>query len=198
MPKTFSEQERTVIKESMIKVGASLMREKGIRRISVADIAQKAHIATGSLYSFYNSKEELLWDIIKLEERQMVEQFLLIASQDLDTRTKLRKMYYDVYLREDSMIYFLSQEDMKYIIGKIPPELSKSNRDDAYNIHRAILTACNLEVSQENIDIALILQNMLPAAINSDLPRSEPTRKKVVSIIVEALVEYLIEGNSNS
>lgn len=198
MPKTFSEHERAVIKESMLDVGASLMREKGIRRVSVEDIAKRVNIATGSFYSFYSSKEELLWDIIKREERQMVEQFLLIASLDLDTKTKLRKMYYDVYLREGSIVYFLSQEDVDYIVRKISPEILKSNRDDAYNLHRTILTACNLEVNQENIDIALILQNMLVTAINSDLPRSEPTRKKVLSIIVEALVEYLSGGNNDN
>lgn len=194
MPKIFSEQERTLIKESMLHVGASLLRKKGIRQVSVGDITKEVNIATGSFYSFYKSKEELLWDIIKHEEQKMVEQILAIGSQDLDLETKIRKIFYDLYLQEDSIVYFLPQEDLEYIVRKIPSEILEANIDNAYSIHRAAFEVCNIDANEENIEISLSMQNIIFTASNSEIPRSKSTRKKVLNILVESFVEYFARG----
>lgn len=198
MPKVFSDYERAHIKESMFRVGASLIRKKGIRRISVDDIVKGVNIATGSFYSFYPSKEELLWEIIKREESRIVEQFQSIMSQNFDVKTKLRKIFYDLYLQEDCIIYFLPRADIEYIIRKLPPEIVKSNLDNAHNINRSILAACHLEESQENVDILITMEQMLQLTISSDIPRSESARKKVLSILVEGLVGYFGGGGNTN
>ena len=36
---------------------------------TIEEITKGANISKGSFYSFYNSGEELFWDIIKLEEQ---------------------------------------------------------------------------------------------------------------------------------
>lgn len=54
MPKTFSEQERSIIKKSMYSITSVLIRKKGLRQVTVEDVTKEANIAKGSFYSFYN------------------------------------------------------------------------------------------------------------------------------------------------
>ena len=44
MPKIFSEHERSAIQASMLEVGAELLKRKGIKQVSVEDIAKGVHI----------------------------------------------------------------------------------------------------------------------------------------------------------
>lgn len=197
MPKTFSEHEREVIKESMLKVGSVLLRKKGIRQVTVEDITKGANIAKGSFYSFYNSREELFWDIIKLEERQLLEQILSIASQDLDIKTKVRKIFYDVFLKEGCIVFYLPQEDVEYVTRKLSPEILQSDRNNAYDLNKTILSLCHLDESQESIEVLMTMVNMLRFVSSSDIPQTEATRKKILSILVEAIVEYLSGGKTD-
>lgn len=97
MPKSFNEHERKIIKQSLITIGASLLKTKNIRQITVEEITQGANISKGSFYSFYNSREELFWDIIKSEEQQLIHEMIVISKQEYDLKTKIRHILYDVF-----------------------------------------------------------------------------------------------------
>ncbi len=190
MPKTFNEYERAAIKESMLKVGAALMRKKGIRQIAVEDITRGVNIAKGSFYSFYESRELLFWDIIKREERHLIDQILAIASQDDELRKKVRKVFYDLYLDDNCIIYFLPPEDIEYVLRKLPPEIVAKNRDNGLNANGMILSAFGLEGSRENVEILTTMLRLLRDAKISEVPSSDETRGKVLGILVEGLVGY--------
>ncbi len=195
MPKIFTDHERVAIKADMLKVGAAVLRKKGIRGVSIGDIVKGVRIATGSFYSFYNTKEDLIWEIVKREESLMLEQIIAVASQELDIKMKIRKIFQEVYLREDSLVYCLPREDVEYISRKMPPEVLKADADNAYKIHRTILAACDLEVSQENIEVSLSMQSMMKMAANSEIPQSWFARKKILNVLVEAFVDYFCGGD---
>lgn len=190
MPKIFNEHERAAIKENMLKVGAALLRKKGIRNVAVEDITKGVGISKGAFYSFYDSREDLLWKIAKMEERQLLEQMLSVASQDLDIRTKIKKIFYDVYLHEDSLAHYLPAEDMEYIKRKMPPEVIQEDTETGHRIHRSILSACNIDISEENIEISLALQQLILSAYNCETPISKTARKKVLDILIEGYADY--------
>ncbi len=190
MPRTFSEYERAAITEAMLKAGSAMLRKKSIRQISVEEITKAANIAKGSFYSFYNSREELFWDIIKTEERQMVEKIIRIAEKDLDLKTKARRILYDLYLDDNCIIYYLPPEDIEYVMRKLPPDFLKANKENSYEMNRRILAVCGLDDSRENAEIISTMLTLLRAARASDIPTTEKARKKVLSILVEGLADY--------
>ncbi len=190
MPRTFSEHERAAITEAMLRAGAAMLRKKSIRQISVEEITKAANIAKGSFYSFYNSREELFWDIIKTEERQMVEKIIRIAEKDLDLKTKARRILYDLYLDDNCIIYYLPPEDIEYVMRKLPPDFLKANKENSYEMNRRILAVCGLDDSRENAEIISTMLTLLRAARASDIPTTEKARKKVLSILVEGLADY--------
>jgi AcrR family transcriptional regulator len=198
MPKTFSERERAVIKEAMLNVGAALLRKKGIRQLSVEDITKGANIAKGSFYSFYNTREEFFWDIIKAEERKLIEEILSVASQDSDLKTKARKIFLDLYLNENCIIYFLPPEDIEYVMRKLPPERLEESRENGFNVNRKILLVCGINDSQENVEIVTAMLQLFRAARYSNIPTTETARAKVFSIMAEGFADYFSEEQTTS
>ncbi|NLW65189.1 MAG: TetR/AcrR family transcriptional regulator [Clostridiales bacterium] len=51
------------IKEKILNSASELLQLRSFSEISIADIARKAGITKGSIYYYYNSKEDLLYDI---------------------------------------------------------------------------------------------------------------------------------------
>ena len=128
----------------------------------------------------------------------MVEQILAIGSQDLDMETKIRKFFYDLYLQEDSMVYFLPPEDIEYIVRKIPKEILESNIENGYGIHRTLLEACSINPNEENIEMSMSMQNIIFMASNSKTPSSKSAKKKVLHILVESFVEHFAGGGDTT
>lgn len=197
MPKTFSEQERSIIKKSMYSITSALIRKKGLRQVTVEDVTKEANIVKGSFYSFYNSREELLWDTVKLEEKHLIDQIFVIAKQELDLKAKIRKIIYDVYLQKDSIVFYLPPEDTEYVIRKLPCELLQSNENNSYNFNQSLLFALQLTPDQERIDVLRTMEDLLLAAASSKVPGTEAAHQKVLGILVEALADYLSETDTS-
>lgn len=52
------------VREKILAVGQSLMAEKGIKETTLADIARVAGISKGTLFYYYASKNDLIYDIL--------------------------------------------------------------------------------------------------------------------------------------
>lgn len=190
MPKAFSEHEREIVKETMITIGFDLIRKKGIRQVTVEDITKGADIAKGSFYSFYKSREELLWDIIKREENQLLKKIKSAASENTSIKEKIRKIFYDLFLHDDCLVFYLPQEDLQYITRKLPPELLKADMEMGQNVIKNLLSMCGIVESHENVEIMMSMIHTL-TFIASDEQLSGISKKKMLGILVESFADYL-------
>ena len=75
MPANFTEEQRQEIREKLIAVGYDLIREMGLKKMKVSIIAERADIATGTFYHFFESKEAYVE--------------ALICEQDLKSQAQL-------------------------------------------------------------------------------------------------------------
>ena len=76
MPKTFTKKEKEIIRNIIIQKGWELFSTKGLKNTSITELTNAASIAQGSFYNFFDSKEELFFEILELEEYNS-EQFLI-------------------------------------------------------------------------------------------------------------------------
>lgn len=196
MPKSFSEQERKIIRQSMIDITASLMKTKGIRQITVDEITRGANISKGSFYSFYNAREELFWDIIKTQERELIDEIMDISKQEGEIRSKIRHILYDVFLRKNWLIYFLPESDFQYITRKLPPELLEADREQAFASVRTILSLSRLEDSPANIELLLTMMQILRLTETNFIYQSQQNKQNVQHILVEGIVDYLCNADT--
>ena len=69
MPKIISNREKEMILDAIYQSTIKLIKEKGLRSVTVDEITQNVNIAKGSFYKYYLTKEECLYQVIKRSER---------------------------------------------------------------------------------------------------------------------------------
>ena len=130
MPQAWSKREKELIRESLQVKGQKLFEKQGIQKTSIDDIVRAAGISKGAFYIFYNSKEELYFDIMETLERGFKEQLFGCLSQP--GRTK--KKSFELFLREMLTIFVetpmlrrMSSADFTYLYRKLPEKAIKNH-----------------------------------------------------------------------
>ncbi|NMB98458.1 MAG: TetR/AcrR family transcriptional regulator [Clostridiaceae bacterium] len=136
MSRGFNEHEKQVITNSLIEQGRILFSKLGFQKTSILEITKNVGIAQGTFYKFFNSKEELYFVILEMEEEKIKEQFANVDifkenQPNKAIKSILRQMINTIetnpLIRE---LYFGSS--MKDMLKKLSPELlEKHFKNDA-------------------------------------------------------------------
>ncbi len=134
MPRAWSEDQKQIVRQSLIDNGRKLFEKHGLQKTTVDDIVRAARISKGAFYLFYESKEELYFDILEITERDFKE----AAFGKLETPGMSRRETFRAFLRES--IAFLTtvpiykqidSGDLQYLVRKLPKKaLDKHMRSD--------------------------------------------------------------------
>ena len=73
MPKAWSNQEKEFIRKSLITESKKLFEKFGLQKTTIDEIVTAAQISKGSFYNFYQSKEELYFDVLETVESEFRE-----------------------------------------------------------------------------------------------------------------------------
>jgi AcrR family transcriptional regulator len=114
-------RERENRKNAILKAARKLFFEKGFRQVTVENIARKAEFSKGSIYLYFNSKEEiysqiLLNDIDKFHDR--VADILQCPSSASEALIRVAEIYVDFFLSDRELFrilmnFMLHNSDMK-------------------------------------------------------------------------------------
>ena len=137
MPKAFSEREKETIRVQMLEKGRKLFEKQGIKKTSVEELAQAAGISKGAFYLFYESKEELLMEILEgLETDFQKRIFDFSISPKSNARELLAKLFKDTLLMWDEypLLKNIGRDEYEYLARKLPPEQIRAhvNRDNEF------------------------------------------------------------------
>ena len=70
MGKAFSEEERARVQEKLRRIGLELLRQNGIKNVSIRELTSAAGIAQGGFYTFYKDKDDFVMDLMCLRVRE--------------------------------------------------------------------------------------------------------------------------------
>lgn len=103
-------RERENRKNAILKAARKLFFEKGFRQVTVENIARKAEFSKGSIYLYFNSKEEiysqiLLNDIDKFHDR--VADILQGPSSASEALIRVAEIYVDFFLNDRELFRIL-------------------------------------------------------------------------------------------
>ena len=103
-------RERENRKNAILKAARKLFFEKGFRQVTVENIARKAEFSKGSIYLYFNSKEEiysqiLLNDIDKFHDR--VADILQSPSSASEALIRVAEIYVDFFLNDRELFRIL-------------------------------------------------------------------------------------------
>lgn len=132
MPKAFSEQEKTTIRQHLREQGQKLFATHGLKKTSIDDLTKATGISKGAFYAFYPSKEELLLEILEEIELELQTRVLTHAtSRDQDARSNVRQLLRDFLLMWDEypLLKTFDQEEFMLLVRRLPPERIQGHAD---------------------------------------------------------------------
>ncbi len=71
--RTFSEEEKTQIRQKMKEIGMPMLKEQGMIHMSIGKLADAVGIGKSTFYSFYPSKEEFVADMLTDYRKQLLQ-----------------------------------------------------------------------------------------------------------------------------
>lgn len=115
MPANFTEEQREQIREKLLGIGYDMIREIGLKRMKVSMIAERADIATGTFYHFFDSKESFVKALIQKQDREMEQKLagmLLSGKISLDQAIHL---FRDSFRKENNILMELTLDDWVWL-----------------------------------------------------------------------------------
>ena len=133
MPKTFSESERAYIKERLFAEAQKCLATYGIRKTTIDELVKRVGIPKGTFYLFYESKEQLLFEVItefdKEAQEQMIKAFTALPGMpDADAFTDIILRFYR-RVGESFLPRLMQSGELEYFMRTVPPELSRQHAE---------------------------------------------------------------------
>src|SRR5699024_2032375 len=127
MSRGFNDYEKQVITDSLIKQGKILFSKFGFRKTSIHEITKNVAIAQGTIYKFFNSKEELYFVILEMKEEKLKEEIHTINickvnQPKKDIKIILRKMVHTVEQHPLIREVYVGR-NFETMLNKLSPEL---------------------------------------------------------------------------
>ena len=199
MPKAFSEQEKEVIRSQLRAKGRKLFERQGIKKTSVDELAQAAGISKGAFYLFYESKEELLMEILEgLEADFRARIFDFSINPNSNARQLLAKLFQDALLTRDEypLLKNFGMEEYSYLVRKLPPQRvqAHANRDNEF------VSEFLKRIKREGFALnasARVISNLMKSLFFVSLHRDDLSAQgymESMEILTDLVAGYIVEG----
>ena len=198
MPKTFTKKEKEIIRNIIIQKGWELFSTKGLKNTSITELTNAASIAQGSFYNFFDSKEELFFEILELEEYNS-EQFLIdnlkSSNSSKEAIKKILKGSYQLFEANPLIRRLYESHDYDLMVRKLPPEkLENHQKKDTVRILKVIH---NMQQENELINaqpevIAGIFRAIMILYFHQD-EIGEEIYPEVVDLLADIVAEGLVK-----
>lgn len=148
----FTEQEKELIRTSLLQKGRELFSNFGLKKTSIKDLTDSVGIAQGSFYLFYQSKEELYFRVLEQEEdmikKAIVHDLTLPMTADGLTKFLLKGIE---LISEHVLIqrlYF--QGELELLVRKLPQEVMEAHINQDNDLLTPLLQG--IEIKQEQME----------------------------------------------
>ncbi|KUG02451.1 transcriptional regulator, tetr family [hydrocarbon metagenome] len=196
MSKGFSKKEKLMIRKALLDQGKILFGSYGLKKTSIADLTRAVGIAQGSFYKFYDSKEELYFEILENEESNLREKlFMELEPFEDHPREYLKNLLLrslDMVDDYPLMTQLYLENTMETLVRKLPDDrlIKHFDKDHASFlpfIHKWQAQGILREEKPETIT------SLVRAVLLLSLHKKE-IGEEVYSSTMELLVELLAEG----
>jgi AcrR family transcriptional regulator len=159
MSKAFTEKEKERIKEKIFTTAKGMFSHFGYKKTSIREITKKIGISQGAFYTFYNSKEELFFNILQNEAIEMRNNiFSSISVVNNSPKNVIKDLFYKIIeeIEKNKMFEFI-------IFNNEFQEIFEDLSEDHIKAHRMASVIKmnewikNIDIFKENLD----LENMI-------------------------------------
>jgi AcrR family transcriptional regulator len=193
MPKRFSEREKTLIRAQLLAKGRELFAAQGIKKANVEDLTRAAGISKGAFYLFYNSKEELFFELIEQFEADYKANMLKEVAQpgrSARARFKAQMSHAVEAWKANPLFTHFSKEEHAYLLRKLPEEkMQAHSRGD--DMSAAELIGAWRQAGVTIAGDPRMLANMLKALFFISMHEDE-FDPEVYPLVIETYIDLLV------
>ncbi len=120
-------------KEAIVATAAALFAGRGFNGASVADIAQRGNISKSLIYHYYQSKEDILYDVMISHVRALDEAAREAVAGDAAPERKLRE------LTHRFMALYVGAADRHKVLLNDLGDLPKARRAEIVAVQRGLI-----------------------------------------------------------
>lgn len=190
MPQIFDRIGRETVRQQLLEAGFALIKQYGLKKTSVGDVAKAAGIATGTFYNFFPSKEEFVYQIVVHKRTIMKSYFDELTSGGKIDRDGFRQYLLKVYLSDNSVFDYMNDSEIAMLNARWPAEYWKNSENDETSSKRflelleGVRPQCNWRVfANLSKSIALIRYGRV---------RLYPEEyEETITIYTDAIVRYV-------
>jgi len=95
-PKRMQTQKRNLVREEILRSAANLFADRGVRGVSIEEVANGLGYKKSSVYYYFKSKDDLLWDVFRYISEHFVgeaERLSASLTEPLDRLAALIRMH---------------------------------------------------------------------------------------------------------
>ena len=137
MPKAFSDGEREAISAALLEHGHRLFASQGLRKTSVEELTAAAGISKGAFYLFFDSKEELFFELLERYEASFKARLLAaIARTELPPQARMAALLEQALavMQAEPLLSRMRRAEYELLLRRLPPERVTTHlqSDDAF------------------------------------------------------------------
>ncbi len=192
MSPIFTVEKREKIKTRLLEIGIELIKEKGIKKMTIDEVAEKTGIGKGTFYHFFSSKESFVLSVIRFSKENIYRSINDIVAEN----GGIDRKNFEELLRKFSMsgsnniISFMTQEDEKWLKEKLPQEMAlnpqKEDRIADTIFHYVIGKRKNINYHV----VANIMKLMAIAVENRELLHQDALAENIL-LLQQQLCDYI-------
>ena len=120
----FPLEQREEIKTRLLEVGICLIKENGIKRMTIDEVTDRVGIGKGTFYHFYESKEEYVSEVISFSKENIRNAInkIILEKGEINREALFSLLITFSFSNPGSnIISFISMEDEEWLAKKLPP-----------------------------------------------------------------------------
>ncbi|GMX60800.1 TetR/AcrR family transcriptional regulator [Paenibacillus elgii] len=193
MPK-FRKEEKEAIRECLLSKGKELFVQYGLKKTSLDDIVAACGIAKGSFYSFFNTKEELYFEIAKREESFKDRLLADMMSSELPPKVLLHELFRTSFETIDANPFLqrvFRQDEWEQLVRKLPQETLQQHAEEDTRAAQGLFEKWQSQGAMLPLEHEVV-SGLLRAIVFVSLHKAE--LGDVYERVVELLIRFVVNG----
>jgi len=119
MPRGFSEDQMKHFRSKLIEVAFDALKDKGVRKTTVGELAKAAGLSTGAFYKFFPSKEALFFTVYDRTEESLKTEVLSMLQAATELSPLALRLTVKQVLRSETMqalFRLMRKEEFDYML----------------------------------------------------------------------------------
>ena len=130
MPRAFTAEEKARIRTALLVAGSEQFATFGVRKTNIADLCAAAGISKGAFYLFFESKEDLFFELLEQFETAFRRQLLAAAAQPQENpKESFKQMLRESLdlLETHPLLRAIAGDELPYLLRRVSPERLAAN-----------------------------------------------------------------------